>query len=379
MSADWMHIGWKMVKLVIVLLFCNHFISCMWYGIGATRPEDEISWIDFHGFTNAPLGYRYLSALHWTLTQFTPAGMEVYPHNEIERFFSVLVLIFALLFFSSFLSSITSAMTQLRQLNAYSSQQFSLVRRFMKENDIRDELAIRIKKHLEHRVHKQKERVQKQDVRIFALLSEPLHKELQEQIHKPILCEHPFFTHYCRLEPHAMRSLCHHALSTLTLSQGDTVFATGDICEKMIFVMDGNLLYQWTSSETIDSSVWTAVPSAGRDNRLMACYLKEGGWCSEACLWATWVHRGTMQAVSMGNLLAIDAEKFVSVTLKHTMVMQATAIYAQNFVKNLNTSFKSPNDLSQTKEEIEQMCKEVFEKEEGSVDLSLNDQGHFEL
>merc|ERR1719313_3303854 len=104
-----------------------------------------MGWIEFHGFEDAPLGYQYLSSLHWTLTQFTPAGMEVYPHNSIERAFAVIVLLFALLFFSSFLSSITSCMTQLRQLNYATNHQFSLLRRFLKERNIAPELSIRIK------------------------------------------------------------------------------------------------------------------------------------------------------------------------------------------------------------------------------------------
>ena len=35
------------------------------------------------------LWYKYSTALHWSLTQFTPASMEVMPQNEYERFFTV--------------------------------------------------------------------------------------------------------------------------------------------------------------------------------------------------------------------------------------------------------------------------------------------------
>merc|ERR1719217_1505271 len=100
-------------------------IACTWWTVGKNHPEGQMSWTEFHGFENEDLDYKYLSSLHWTLTQFTPAGMEVYPHNSTERGFSVVVLLFALLFFSSFLSSITAAMTRLRSLNQATNQQFS--------------------------------------------------------------------------------------------------------------------------------------------------------------------------------------------------------------------------------------------------------------
>merc|ERR1711937_819386 len=99
-----------------------------------------MNWIEYHGFENVPFLYKYLSPLHWTLAQFTPAGNEVRPHNSLERFFSVVVLLFALIFFSSFLSSITAAMTQLRKLSSAKMQQFSVLRRFLKDRKVPHEL-----------------------------------------------------------------------------------------------------------------------------------------------------------------------------------------------------------------------------------------------
>merc|ERR1719428_2202963 len=140
----------------------------------------------------------------------------------------------------------------------------------------------------------------------------------------------------------------------------------------MLFVMGGKLLYTWQGFDSVTHSCLVipaspspsapdAAPGSSRPTRpanptAKAQYLNEGDWCSEACLWAHWVHAGTMHAVEMTNLLAIDAEKFVSVTMKHTMVMQSTSLYAQRFVRNLNTSMQSLNDLSKKRDGIEQMC-----------------------
>merc|ERR1719428_2789005 len=147
----------------------------------------------------------------------------------------------------------------------------------------------------------------------------------------------------------------------------------------MLFVMGGKLLYTWQGFDSVTHSCLVipaspspsapdAAPGSSRPTRpanptAKAQDLNEGDWCSEACLWAHWVHAGTMHAVEMSNLLAIDAEKFVSVTMKHTMIMQDASLYAQKFIKDLNASIHGHHDLSKTAEEIEKMCTETFSAE----------------
>ena len=46
-------------------------------GLERTSGYDDLSW-------------RYLTSLHWSLTQFTPASMDVSARNEYERIMSIL-------------------------------------------------------------------------------------------------------------------------------------------------------------------------------------------------------------------------------------------------------------------------------------------------
>ena len=52
--------------------------------------------------------------------------MEVVPANEYERFFTVCMILCGMLIFSSFVSAITSAMNQLRNLNSHLTAQLSV-------------------------------------------------------------------------------------------------------------------------------------------------------------------------------------------------------------------------------------------------------------
>lgn len=71
-----------------------------------------------HGF-----GYRYMTSFHWSVTQFTPASMEVVPRNALERTFNIVMIFLGLLMFSSFISNMTNGMTYLTKRNYEKRQQ----------------------------------------------------------------------------------------------------------------------------------------------------------------------------------------------------------------------------------------------------------------
>merc|ERR1712032_674460 len=96
----------RLVKLVILILFLNHYIACLWYAM-AIWTNDSVTWLDRYVLTVDGLESHsgvllYFTSLHWSLTQFTPATMDVAPTNATERAFAVFIVLFALMCFSSF-------------------------------------------------------------------------------------------------------------------------------------------------------------------------------------------------------------------------------------------------------------------------------------
>ena len=67
--------------------------------------------------------------------------MEVHPGNTQERFFTVAVLLVGLIVFSSFLSSITAAATNLRSRTEQQAIQEGAIRRFLTEHSVSVELG----------------------------------------------------------------------------------------------------------------------------------------------------------------------------------------------------------------------------------------------
>lgn len=93
-----------------------------------------------------PWEHLYLVSLHWSLTQFTPAGMDVTPTNEVERGFTIGVVVFALVGFAYVVGSITASLAQLRTMSEEASKDFWQMRRFLNQNSVDHNLAARIQR-----------------------------------------------------------------------------------------------------------------------------------------------------------------------------------------------------------------------------------------
>merc|ERR1719313_748649 len=127
----------------------THMIACMWFMIGRWSKNGgaKMNWLQDVGLQatgDASLAYQYLTSLHWSITQFTPASMDIYATNIGERAFSVVILYIALVALSSFIGSISASVTQLRSMTADESKATWVLRRYLKQKKISKNLTQRI-------------------------------------------------------------------------------------------------------------------------------------------------------------------------------------------------------------------------------------------
>merc|ERR1712050_445383 len=96
-----------------------------------------------------------------------------------ERVYSIIVLVFALIVFSSFVSSITSAMNQLKQMGSDNRKQMWLLRRYLTQRHIPHMLATCIHRYVEYQEKRHTGFVQESQVKLLSCLSDRLRNELQ--------------------------------------------------------------------------------------------------------------------------------------------------------------------------------------------------------
>merc|ERR1719276_124906 len=92
-------------------------MACVWFLIG-TAVNGPTTWVRHYKLQDQGCGVQYIYSLHWSLTQFTPASMRVGPQNSLERTFNVVLIICAMVYFSTFVGGITADMTRLRSIKS---------------------------------------------------------------------------------------------------------------------------------------------------------------------------------------------------------------------------------------------------------------------
>lgn len=314
----------NIIKMILVLLGTNHFIACMWYAIGSEcMSRNEANWLEIDGFDDRPWNYQYLTSFHWSITQFTPASMNVNAHHFWERVFAIFVVVFALVGFSYLVGSITGSLTQLRGMKEEAAKEFWKLRRYLKRNNVNFELSMRIQRYLEHEYHRQTEGSTPNKVKLLQLLSEQLHNELQYAMAVPHIQVHPLFTFLGQVSEVVLQRLSQGAIYPKHFARGDPVFLPTETATACYFLVSGKLQY----TRDTEGKEHKEDVDKGED------------WVAEPVLWTPrWVHLGVLVAVHAQNhMMLVDSDKFAAIISKTPSAYRIVQHYAVNFMKHLNS------------------------------------------
>lgn len=333
-STEVLRVRLQAIVALIGIVVLNHIIACLWYWMGHVGSFED-NWLMAYGLDQRELSYKYTTSLHWALTQCTPASMEVFPANSLERIFTIFTLVFGLFTFSSFVSAITQKMTQLFMLTHDRLCQNVNMRRYFVENGLSMEVTDKILDFLEYRLKDSQRKIQEKDVPILQVLPERIRIQMHVEIFKPSLLWIPFFEYFEELDNARLRSICHAAVSEQSLLPDQELFMKGAAAGSVYFVTRGRLSYHRRGEE---------------------CRVESGSWVSEAALWMNWIHRGRMSAIAMTELYLLDVSVFnvfISCCAQNSQTWMFCTCYAAEFAKLDNMA--GGHHLSDLCHDVEEM------------------------
>jgi len=309
------------LKAVSFIVVINHMVACSWFALGDLNDEDRYTWVTNAGVIGPEATvershwtYQFATSLHWAWCQFTPASMEVFPVNVRERVFCVFVVVFGLLTFSSFVSSLTTAMTQLRNFQSDRIKEDSAMKRYFKENKVSVELGKSIIMWIQAYRRKRTRRVHEADITALVGLPSRLMIQLHQEVYGPMLTLHPFFAAYSEIDTKGLHRICHCAMSQQALLDEQDLFTRGTTATKMYFIVSGLLDYLHEGSHKL---------------------LEEGNWACEVVLWIPWVHLGNLTAIRFSELFALDAGIFQkTIPQCSKMIRRLIRAYAALYVRH---------------------------------------------
>merc|ERR1712039_908901 len=156
--------------------------------------------------------------------------------------------------------------------------------------------------------------------KVFKLLSESLHNELQLELALPQLTVHPLFEYLGASHAPTMHKLATTSICHKSIAHGDAVFYPGESAKEVYFVETGRLQYikeRCANFERVD---------------------KREDWIAEPVLWVTsWIHLGVLVASMETDLLLVMPDKFAGVIRLTPSVWHVLSGYAYEFVGWLNS------------------------------------------
>mmetsp|Transcript_10379 Transcript_10379/g.23455 ORF Transcript_10379/g.23455 Transcript_10379/m.23455 type:complete len:756 (-) Transcript_10379:57-2324(-) len=322
-------------KNLVVIVLINHFMACAWFWVG--KQCEEAGWLkdrlSEHWYEN------YLNSIHWSISNFTPGSSPVHPVATEEVLFAVVILFFALVVFSVFVSSTTSLISRLVGLQSTRNKQLWILKGFLRQHKFDVELRDRVLRYVKIALGARRDVIQRDDVELLGLLSQPLREEVQMNLHSRLLNHHPFFKLLATSSSVLMRKICVEAIEETSFSRGDRIFSVGEVFDKIGFVSHGVLGYESAFnkssnySEAVETSPGGRYTSEHHDPHIL---LKERETFCEAVLWTSWHCRGMMQADADCHVINVVASSFRKMVLKHHMDVTMVQRYAKAFLEVLN-------------------------------------------
>merc|ERR1719210_1820055 len=101
-------------------------------------------------------------------------------------------------------------MTMIRQMRNNKQKQFWMLRRYLKQKNIDNDLKQRMVRFLEHRYNKQQNTIQASAVPMLGMLSDQLSREMSYVMHSTCLETHVFFKYLSETMKSTAYTLCHH-------------------------------------------------------------------------------------------------------------------------------------------------------------------------
>jgi len=370
--SDMMVMAMGITRLFCFLVLFNHYIACGWYAVSKSGPyeeswmakaQDEYSYRYDGNVKSKPVSivHWYLMCFHWSLAQFTPAPNNQHPKCFAERAYAVFVILFGIIYFSSFLGSITSLIASIRQKTNEKTKNQDLARRFINENHVSLELGARITCFLKQQQFRQRSCVLEKDVTSLKSLPELTLTELHSEVYAPLLMAHPFFYQLADCSADFMITISHNAVQDVSLMPNGQLFAVGADAPGMYVLKSGAAVYYSDASE---SQAFKIKPSQN---------------LSEAALWVQWRYTGKLFAVKSCLFIALNTVEFHKCARKDYFAWALCQNYAKLFVEKVlnNESQLDPcPDHFVDLAEIAELANEVFEtpkeKADSKTRFSLN-------
>eukprot|EP00930_Biecheleria_cincta_P062982 TRINITY_DN48450_c0_g1_i1.p1 TRINITY_DN48450_c0_g1~~TRINITY_DN48450_c0_g1_i1.p1 ORF type:complete len:419 (-),score=48.11 TRINITY_DN48450_c0_g1_i1:207-1283(-) len=329
-------------------------------------------------------GGFYSLALHWSLTQFSPATQNITPTNITERVFATCVVITAIGLLTSLASSISGYATQIRAMQAASTMQDSLLNNFFVSRKVSNDLSIRIKVFTRTATRKYKRLQHERDIPVLAHMPETMRVRLHDELYMPVVLSSPLLSQLYDIDRSFLVRACHSVFTERSVPPRYDVFLDNTECQDAIYTVSGSMLYyqdrksvfermhekgQDRSSRAASRAarmtfrvqqsqmMKVLTPSVSREQggqnselgKGLQVPISESQWLAEMALWSDWTHCGMLVSETAADMILMHADEFARLADQHggssAPILHKVAIVAVAEAQRLQEKGRTLTDM----------------------------------
>lgn len=123
----------RVLGACVVMMLLTHLMACLWY-LSALYGEKAVNWVTVFRMEDRSVGEKYLISLYWSITVLSTVGFgDIYATTPIEIVLSCAWMLIGAMFFSFFLSTMSSVITGLDLKGHFIREKLSLLLVYCKD------------------------------------------------------------------------------------------------------------------------------------------------------------------------------------------------------------------------------------------------------
>lgn len=337
--SDHTRISLRLLQFLLGITWLCHLICCSWFAVGRAESDTGMRWIDYNTsqgavelpFMEAGILYQYVTALHWSLAQFSLGAIEITCFNSLERIFNMMCMFIGLIGGSVIVGTFSATMMDYQMVRKENAQKLSRLRRYLRENrkSITKQTAQKVQQQATERL-KVREKLQERDVHVLNLVSTTLRSELRFEIVQPLLNTHGLFQMWSMLDRSTIKRACSEHIEFQYYRPQDEIFVAGVVSDRAYHIAAGEVVY-------VKDPETSPVP----EQEIID--VEQGTWLSEAGLWSLWMHVGTAKTVGRCDVLTVTASVVDVMVEHHPQVGSITRHYAKRYLRCISESLPPEN------------------------------------
>ncbi|KAF4042626.1 Ion transport protein [Phytophthora infestans] len=141
----------RLLKLLAPVMIIAHYVGCFWYYISADRAVDDAWWGNRNLNFEDPESIlsKYIASIYWAITTMTTVGFgDIYPVNDFEKGFCILVLIGGTTLFAYVVGTVIEVASNSKSLMNREHEMVQRVNAYIKERGVSSEFIVACQEHL---------------------------------------------------------------------------------------------------------------------------------------------------------------------------------------------------------------------------------------